>query len=772
MKAALRRIVFSIVTRNIATFVVILTLVVVPLVVRYLGDVEELKSETIRAELDAVAELGRFMLDAEDVAQVQNANWYGTPEHEQTLEVLTTIQQNFQVDNAVLMRRTADGDFVYIGDGNRQFEINQAAGVHQVYPATFPPAVTAWETGQPSETSLFETTDSSWFQVYTPLMQDDRVVALLLLNRFSTPVAVAIAERQVEILSWMSIALAGGIFVWWFITTRTSRPLLRLRDAAGEVAAGNLDVEIPDYQHRSEVGELHSAFRKMVDDLRVSRAEIEEYNRTLEQRISERTREVQSLLDNMDEGLLTVSADGTIHPRYSAATEDMLGELGKDANFVERVIDDPETRETVTGTFSLLLGGELMLGWDDMTANLPNEFQGEGGRWLKARYRPVYSPEGERLERIMIILRDVTQEKMLQQDIERNRERQTMVLQILQNRESFESFYSDSQRLLAEAAGKVRDMDVIRRGVVDEVFRTMHTVKGTAGLFGLTEAARLAHEAEDALRETGARRDEALHQAERNALMGRISAVADALQAGRADFRRLVGEYDTEPTVMLTESRIDRIVGEALAVVPQDAAERAGAILKRLKYTPTVRLLRKYQTLVETTAQRLGKQAELKLEDRDDTELPSAFFQRIDPTFLHLIRNALDHGVEDVEERSEAGKDPVASIQLSVERRNGGIVFTLKDDGRGVDLERVRSAGIEKGFIKPERAGSLSREDVLRLLLLPGFSSRDAVTDLSGRGVGLDVVWKDISQMHGRLRLTTTPGRGTAFSVYYPLSLS
>jgi len=769
MSAKLSRIAFSVVTRNIVTFLVILTLVVVPLVVRYLGDVRELKSETIRVQLDAVAELGRFMLDAGAVAQVRNAIWYGTAEHEGTLRALATIQRNFQVDNAVLMRRGPDGQFIYIGDGSRQFGINQPVDLHRLFPATLPPARTAWESGRPSQTELFRSGDSSWFQVYTPLKRGDRVVGLLLLNRFATPVASAIAQRQREILLGMTLALAGGIFVWWFITTRSMRPLLRLRAASGEIAAGRLDVDIPAYHSRSEIGALYGDFSAMVRDLRASRAEIEEYNRTLEQRIAQRTWELQGLLDNMDEGLFTIGPEGAIDPRFSAATKAMLGEPVEDANFVERLSADEAVRRTVRDTFGLLLGGALMLDWDDMVANLPSELEGQGGRWLKARYRPVYDIQGEHIERVMVILRDITHEKALQQDIDRNRDRQTMVVQIIQNRETFELFYEDAQRLLRESIQAVQSMNTVNRGVVDAAFRTMHTIKGTAGLFGFREAAALAHETEDTLRDLNGRRDAPFAAAEREALAGRLAATLQALEEGRREFMHLVGEDEAERGVTLPESRIDRLVAEALAAVPAEAAARAGAILKRLKHVPTTRLLRKYRSLVETTAERLGKQAQLVLQDQDETDMPPEFFQQLDPTFLHIIRNSLDHGIEDLEGRMAAGKEPLATITCASSRRNGSIVFSIGDDGRGIDLERVRQVAIDRGFLKAERAEAMSRQDILRLLFLPGFSSKDTVTDLSGRGVGLDVVAKDVERLHGRMRVITRPGKGTTFELHYPL---
>ena len=117
----------------------------------------------------------------------------------------------------------------------------------------------------------------------------------------------------------------------------------------------------------------------------------------------------------------------------------------------------------------------------------------------------------------------------------------------------------------------------------------------------------------------------------------------------------------------------------------------------------------------------------------------------------------------------ESGKEPQATITCTITRREGGIVFSLADDGRGIDLRRIREIGILRGFVAPDQAAEMSREDILRLLFLPAFSSKEEVTDLSGRGVGLDVVRTDVERLHGRMRLTTRRGKGTTFQLFYPM---
>lgn len=262
---------------------------------------------------------------------------------------------------------------------------------------------------------------------------------------------------------------------------------------------------------------------------------------------------------------------------------------------------------------------------------------------------------------------------------------------------------------------------------------------------------------------------EACSEEERRTLAGGIDQVRQLLIEGKKTFLELVGEEDSGPNYTIAESKIDRIAEELLTTVNAQTAEAIRPVLARLKRVPTGRLVRKYKTLVESTAERLGKQARFELHDKDGTEVPVDYFQKLDPTFLHIIRNAIDHGIEDVEQRLEAGKEPLATIALTTEYRDGGVIFSISDDGRGIDTEQIRAIGLERGFIKPGQAKGMSRQDVLRLLFLPAFSSRDSVSELSGRGVGLDVVRTDVERMQGRMRLVTRKGRGTTFHLYYPL---
>lgn len=178
-----------------------------------------------------------------------------------------------------------------------------------------------------------------------------------------------------------------------------------------------------------------------------------------------------------------------------------------------------------------------------------------------------------------------------------------------------------------------------------------------------------------------------------------------------------------------------------------------------------------FPRLVRDISRQLGKQVQLEILGRS-TEVDREVLERLEAPLNHTIRNSLDHGLETPDVRVAAGKPAVGTIRLEARHRAGLFVLTVSDDGRGVDVERLRVKVVERGLATPEMAANFSEAELLEFLFLPGFSTAAQVTDLSGRGVGLDAVQDMAKSVGGVVRLTSRPGRGITLSLELPLTLS
>ena len=188
-----------------------------------------------------------------------------------------------------------------------------------------------------------------------------------------------------------------------------------------------------------------------------------------------------------------------------------------------------------------------------------------------------------------------------------------------------------------------------------------------------------------------------------------------------------------------------------------------------IRAQPVKSLFQRMSRIVREAANATGKTVRL-VTDGESTEVDKTVIERLSDPLTHMIRNAVDHGLEKPEDRLAKGKTAEGVIQLTAAHRSGRVVIDIVDDGAGINRERVKQIAIEKGLIPADAA--LSDTEIDNLLFLPGFSTAKEVSNLSGRGVGMDVVKRAIQALGGRIALTSTPGQGSTFSISLPLTLA
>ncbi len=178
-----------------------------------------------------------------------------------------------------------------------------------------------------------------------------------------------------------------------------------------------------------------------------------------------------------------------------------------------------------------------------------------------------------------------------------------------------------------------------------------------------------------------------------------------------------------------------------------------------------------FSRMVRDVARSLSKDVQLDITGQE-TMVDREILEKVEAPLNHLLRNAVDHGIEMPDERIKAGKPAKGTLRLSAYHQAGMLSIILDDDGRGVDLDRLRKKVLDRGLVSPEMAVKLSEAELLEFLFLPGFTTRDAVSEISGRGVGLDVVHDTVQEMRGTVRVISQPGKGTRFHMQLPLTLS
>jgi len=232
----------------------------------------------------------------------------------------------------------------------------------------------------------------------------------------------------------------------------------------------------------------------------------------------------------------------------------------------------------------------------------------------------------------------------------------------------------------------------------------------------------------------------------------------------------LVGELVLTRNQVLQATAADpkmTMLSRRLDMVTADLRES----VMKARMQPVSNIFSKMPRIVRDLSQSLGRRVRLQIEGQD-TELDKSLLEAIKDPLTHAVRNSLDHGIEPPEERIAAGKDPEGTLKLRALQEGSHVVIEVSDDGAGIAVEKVRQKAIDRGLISPERAGLLVERELLQMLFLPGFSTAAAVTNVSGRGVGMDVVRTNVEKIGGKVEIESRPGKGTTLRLRIPLTLA
>lgn len=395
--------------------------------------------------------------------------------------------------------------------------------------------------------------------------------------------------------------------------------------------------------------------------------------------------------------------------------------------------------------------------------------------------------------------------------------------------EADEHIETAEQILLESSEDEVSDDDI------NTIFRSFHTIKGVSGFLDLHDLQVLTHRAEnvfDKIRSKKMKMNGELHDLCFKVLdkvKHLIHLMKECVKEGKpiprdpevktyvialdrvleggdapADEKKDTGPSIPAPTesvrkakeassVKVATERLDQVinlVGELVtsnAMVSQELqgqhsktlmanlnhmkknVNELQALAMSLRMVPIKNTFLKMSRIIRDLSKKMGKQIEFTMAG-EDTELDRNMVDLLGDPLVHMVRNSADHGVESPEEREASGKDPMGHVELSAYHKGGNIVIQIKDDGKGIDRDVIYGKAVEKGLIHANQ--EMSDSEVFGLIFAPGFSTAQAVTDVSGRGVGMDVVRKNIENLRGRIEIESEKGKGTTFLIHLPLTLA
>ncbi|MFA7291958.1 MAG: HAMP domain-containing protein [Rhodocyclaceae bacterium] len=572
----------------------------------------------------------------------------------------------------------------------------------------------------------------------------------LLADRLS----VLVFQRNAVVLAILLVlALVVASFVAAYISIM--RGLNGLADAVTTMASGDLSARV-EISSRDELGAVGTQFNRMVENLAQRTAELRE-----------KTNDIHSMLQNMEQGILTIVGNGQIHPEYSAylkaiyETESIAGESAMGFLFGSSDLGSDAVSQ-VDATIAACLGEDRM-NFDFNAHLLVDEIRMEmpDGRikYLHLSWSPICDSD-DTVEKIMVCVRDVTELRQLAAEAEHQRRELEMVGQILRvNQEKFHEFIDSARSFVAENEALLMAAEASSATLIDQLFRNMHTIKGNARTYGLLHLTNLVHEAEqayEALRSEGGQFDRKRLLEQLAGVQERVDeyATLNEVKLGRKGPGR---RGSAEKYLMVERAEIDGMIA-ALNAIDLHAArpETVLALLEQVRCdlllvgTETVgNVLDGVFASLPSLAKELGKAVPTLQVTDNGLRVRNQISDLMRNIFMHLCRNAMDHGIETPAERLAKGKPEAGTITMAMSLSGDRFTLRLKDDGKGLALAYIRAKALEKGLT--EAANALSDEAAAQLIFSAGFSTATAVTEVSGRGVGMDAVLNFLKREGGTI---------------------
>lgn len=506
---------------------------------------------------------------------------------------------------------------------------------------------------------------------------------------------------------------------------------------------------------------------------------IEEQNRNLEAKVEERTAELRkknhdiaSMMANMHQGLFTITPGGLIHQEYAAYLEQIFEtDRIADRNFADLLFSNTTSGsdavdQNMTAVDAIVGEDEMM--YDFNSHCLMNEmtikFDDGREKILEMDWDPIIGEDSGEVEKLMVTVRDVTELKALEAEAEEQKKELEIIGEILAvDARKFSEFLQTSKTFISGCRAIIEETPDKNLDAVAELFRNMHTVKGNARTYGLNNVTNIVHEVEstyDALRKDEEMQwnpsqllselDEAESIVDRyahmfNEKLGRGSEAGD--QVVSLDPQRVSSWLEKIKSITSSEldSQVKAIVAEAYNMIVTIGSK------------PLSEVLSDVTSSVASLAEQLDKpKPDIKIDD-GGIFIEQEAHSILNNIFMHVFRNAMDHGIEGVEERLSKGKSEQGTISLDTAVGEDFATLSVRDDGRGIAITRIYQMAVEKGIYEKDQPRPPA-EEIANLIFSSGFSTAEAVTDISGRGVGMDAVKGFLEDAGGRIEVVLDAG--------------
>lgn len=497
--------------------------------------------------------------------------------------------------------------------------------------------------------------------------------------------------------------------------------------------------------------------------------ELAQLNEGLEQTVVLRTQSIRNLLDNAGQGFLSFGSDLLIHHEYSSECTRIFTRDIHGLRFTELIYpDDVGQEDFLESLLVKVLSNSDPLFREIYLPLLPAEITIDA-RVISIEYKLIDS--GNDMEcYCMVILTDITNHRTLETKIEQERNLLKMVVNVVLNYVDFNQTAKDYSYFCETRLQEILDNKATLVDKVTDIFRHIHTFKGSFSQFGLRSVVANLHDLEtqiELLKKTLGSHELTIVDIEDFFAEFSLLTWLDEDLIGLQD---ILGQdfFSKEDELVINGNKLVELEKKIETILTPVECKILIPELRKLRYKSFDSLLKSYPEYVTNLANRLEKTVYVLITQEDQILVEPERFYDFTKSLVHIFRNAVDHGLESVDERLEEGKEEFGKITCSISETEKQICLSITDDGRGMDAENLRIKAVNSGLRTLEEVNLMTDEEAIQLIFEDGLSTKEDVNDLSGRGVGLAAVLSEMNKLGGSVMVKTVLGAGSGFYFCLP----
>lgn len=489
----------------------------------------------------------------------------------------------------------------------------------------------------------------------------------------------------------------------------------------------------------------------------------------LERVVNNRTQAVKNLLDNIGQGLLTFGSDLVVHQDYSSECQRILGAEIDNKIFSQLIYpDDKDEAQFVEQIFEEVFNCREVYRTKVFISLLPKEIKLDN-KFVSLDYKLVDNIYTPMEKAIMVIMTEITEKKLLENKLKEDEGIMSMVANVAGNFSSFLECIKEFQYFYGSKLHEILESKQTVAEIYANVYREIHTFKGSFSQFGMQSSVEQLHSMESALSYISGMLD----NFNRKDICAFIYSfdILDFLNRDMEILREKLGShfFSLGEMIYVDKSKLIQLENEVISICSPVECKSLLPLIRKLKYKSLKEMLSNYPNYTVKLAERLEKPINLFSIEGDDILVDSDKYNGFVKSLVHVFRNSVDHGLESMEARIEKGKAEIGNVNCSISVDNLNLKISIEDDGSGVDFEQIRNKAVDYGLFKNESAAQMNNDQLIELIFKDNFSTKNTITELSGRGMGLYAVKSEAEKLGGNVALFTIANKGTRLEFMLPI---